>query len=193
MRKLRTIKLLAQQGGKVFKLFFISVLVFISIQSYAVDCSKMYEEQLKSVLNLTYDKFDQTKKQGFRVLSEASCYKEGADLLEKYIAHNNAKENSLRWHVAQLRAMSGDYPRAISSSILSLRPNENLQEYPLRWNDYVLATLAFLQHKKEVLIAHRNEVAKGVDDFIGNKMNLKLLDKLILNFDQTYEYAVNHE
>ncbi|MFK5891964.1 MAG: hypothetical protein QM504_01945 [Pseudomonadota bacterium] len=65
----------------MFKSIFISALVLFSIQSYAVDCSSMYEKQLQSVLNISYDKFDQTKKQGFRVLSEAGCYKEGADLL----------------------------------------------------------------------------------------------------------------
>jgi len=97
----------------------------------------------------------------------------------------------LRWHVAQLRASAGEYELAIASARLVLRESEDFSTRPLRWNDYVLATIAFLEKDREKLVEHRDRVAKG-DDYRGNAINLKLLNALLKHFDQNYLYATSH-
>jgi hypothetical protein len=49
-----------------------------------------------------------------------------------------------------------------------------------------------MEGNKKALIAHRNEVEKGKDDYFGNKLNLRLLDGLIKNFGKSYAYATNN-
>ncbi len=125
-------------------------------------------------------------------MANEKCDKQVADLIEKYIEVNNAKQSSLRWHVAQLRAHDNDYIAAIKWSKSVLRENEDYHENALRWNDYVLATIAFLEKDKEPLIVHRNNVEKAKEEHFGNSLNLKYLDSLIKYFDESYKYASNN-
>lgn len=157
----------------------------------AVDCSALYEKHLKTDLGLSYKEFDQTMGQGFRVLAAAGCSAEAADLIEAYIQKNEATEGSLRWHVAQLRASAGDYEAAIESARQSLSEKENLDENPFRWNDYVLATIAFMEGDLEKLKLHRDRVAEGKEAHFGNEMNLKLLDAMVKHFGKPYDYATS--
>ena len=164
------------------KIIIFTLFVLFPTLSLAIDCTKEYQQHLKTDLDLSYKEFDQTMNSGMRTLGNAGCHKEAADLIEAYIQKNKATENSLRWHVAQQRAMADDYPMAILSAKEVLLENEDFSKQPLRWNDYVLATIAFWEGNKEVLIIHRNEVAKGKDVYFGNALNLKLLDVLIEKF-----------
>ena len=98
----------------------------------------------------------------------------------------------MRWHIAQIRAISGDTAEAIKYANSVLVVHEDFTKNPLRWNDYVLATIAFLRRDRRVLIAHRDEVARGKADYAGNALNLKLLDSLSTNFDASYKFATQH-
>lgn len=62
----------------------------------------------------------------------------------------------------------------------------------LRWNDYVLATIAFLEHDKPALVLHREKVAEAREAHFGNDLNLKLRDSLVKYFDRDYKYATSH-
>jgi len=168
------------------------LLVWFPITSVAGDCDVAYQRHLATDLDLSYERFDQTPGSGFRVLAKLGCHKEAADLIERYITANQAKQNSLRWHVAQLLATAGDYPGAIASAKMSLKPTEDFSKNPLRWNAYVLATIAFLELDQAALLEHRNEVAKGADDYFGNRLNLRLLDALQKHIGQSYQYATEH-
>lgn len=147
------------------------------------DCAALYEEHKNSDLTLSYKKFDQTMGSGFRVLAGAGCQKEAADLIEEYIDVNDAKQSSLRWHIAQLRAGHGDYAAAIEYAHTVLLEEEDFSERPLRWNDYVLASIAFWEKDKEALVTHRDRVEEGLEEHPGNELNLRLLDALIKHFD----------
>jgi len=175
----------------MFKLIICTFLIFKPLLSLAVDCQKEYQKHLETDLNLSYKEFDQTQNSGMRKLGNLGCHKETADLIERYIQINNSKENSLWWHVAQQRAMANDYFQAILNAKKVLLDDEDFSKQPLRWNDYVLATIAFWEGDKEKLIFHRNEVSKAKDEYIGNKINLKLLDALIENFGKSYNYAAS--
>ncbi|TQV85811.1 hypothetical protein [Aliikangiella coralliicola] len=169
----------------------ILILLLLPLSALASDCEVEYQRHLTTDLELSYEKFDQTMDNGFRHLANAGCYKEAADLIEAYIKHNQLNKNSMRWHVAQLRASAGETDKAIASAKQSLLEKEDFSIEPLRWNDYVKATIAFLEKDKLALKHHRNKVAAGQHEYFGNALNLKLLDALIKHFDQSYLYATS--
>lgn len=154
-----------------------------------IDCAAMLKDALVSDIALTYEEFDQTQGRGFRRLADNNCQKEAADLIEAYITANNAHQNSLIWHIAQLRAAQGDYGQALIYARKSLNPAEDLSEHPLRWNDYVRGVIAFLESDKEALVYHRDRVALGVEAYFGNELNRKVLDSYITHFGRSYAYA----
>lgn len=157
-----------------------------------VDCAALLRAHLETDLALPYEAFDQTEGQGFRVLAARACHREAADLIERYIAANGAAERSLRWHAAQLRASSGETAAAIRHARSVLAESEDFANNPLRWNDYVLATIAFLERDREALLRHRAAVAAGKDAHFGNALNLKLLDSLVKHYERDYAWATSH-
>lgn len=165
------------------------LLAIAPVVAPASDCDALYREHLASDLQLAYDAFDQTEGSGFRVLAAQGCSKQAGDLIEAYLAHTNSKESSLRWHLAQMRASSGDATAAVRHARSTLiSPSEDAAS-PFRWNDYVLATIAFLERDRAALQRHRDAVAAGADAFAGNAMNAKLLDALLRHFELGYDEA----
>lgn len=153
-----------------------------------VDCAALYRAHLETDLKLPYEKFDQELGGGFRQLDAQRCFKEAGDLLEAWMRANGKDDESVRWHVAQQRAQQGDYAEAIRYAKGTLDDREDLAKHPLRWNDYVLATIAFLQHDRAALVAHRDRIAEGAS-YQGNAINLRLVDALVANFDGSYADA----
>lgn len=115
-------------------LFLVLAALAAGAASAEVDCQQLYREHLESDLTLSYEAFDQTMGSGFRELSAQGCEREAADLIEAYIEATGAEQNSLRWHIAQLRASHGDYEQAVRYARSSLLENEDLSARPLRWN-----------------------------------------------------------
>ena len=159
-------------------------------ESGSAECARVYADAMESDLGLSYEAFDQTRGQGFRRLSELGCRKEAADLIEAYMAATGASQRSLTWHIAQLRAGHGDYDSALQHARLSLIDPADTGASTLRWNDYVLAVIAFLEKDRPALVRHRARVAEGDDEHAGNVMNGRILDALIANFDKTYSEAI---
>ncbi|NEZ04986.1 hypothetical protein G4Y73_12580 [Wenzhouxiangella sp. XN201] len=170
-------------------LIVLAVIPFSMVQA-DVDCQSLFEKHLESDMELSYQEFDQTMDSGFRVLGAKGCNEEAADLIEEYIRVNSAEQRSLRWHIAQLRAMHGANAEAVRYAKSSLLDQEDFSERALRWNDYVLATIAFLEGDRKGLVRHRDKVAEGVGEHPGNELNLKLLDALIENFGADYATAL---
>lgn len=168
------------------------LLLTLSLSVKAQNCQQLYQQHLKTDMTLSYQEFDQTMGEGFRSMAQFGCDKEVADLIEKYIEINDAKQNSLRWHIAQLRGQANDYTAAIKWSKSVLLEKEDFTKRALRWNDYVLASIAFFEHNKKALVLHRNNVEKAKDEHFGNELNLKYLDSLIKYFDKSYKYASNN-
>jgi len=73
-----------------------------------------------------------------------------------------------------------------------IKDKEDYDKNALRWNDFVLANIAFFEKDKQKLMQHRNVVAAAKDAHFGNQLNTKFLDSLIKNFDESYHYSVNH-
>jgi len=150
-----------------------------SLAHASKDCQSLYEKHLASDMGLSYEEFDQTMGSGFRVLAAEGCSKEAADLIVEYIRVNSAKQSSLRWHISQLRAAHGDKEQAIQYARTTLLETEDFTTRALRWNDYVLATIAYLEGDMAALRHHRDNVEKGVGEHPGNAMNLRLLDTFV--------------
>lgn len=157
-----------------------AVLFFSYAFVYAEDdCQALLERHLETDMDLSYKEFDQTMGSGFRVLSAQGCHSESADLIERYIEVNSAEQSSLRWHIAQERAMAGENSEAVHYARTTLLEQEDFSERALRWNDYVLATIAFLEGNRDKLRFHRDQIAEGVGEHPGNELNLRLIDALV--------------
>jgi len=83
-------------------------------------------------MSLSYKEFNQTIGKGFRAMIGGECDKDTADLIEKYIEVNNAKQSSLWWHIAQTRAHANDYIAAIKWSKTVLIEKEDFSKNALR-------------------------------------------------------------
>lgn len=176
-------------NSKISKYIFIILVACATFPSYAVDCSVEYERHLKTDLSLSYEEFDQTLGKGMRPLANAGCAKETADLIIAYIEKNNDKRNSLVWHVAQQRALQDDTVEAIKYARLAILKSEDFSKSPLRWNDFVLATIAFLEKDRGAFDLHKAQVDSAKETYFGNALNAKLLEKLSLNFGHNYKDA----
>jgi hypothetical protein len=60
--------------------------------TYAVDCEVKYKKHLTTDLELSYEEFDQTMDSGMRILVNAGCHQEAADLIEAYIEKIRQRE-----------------------------------------------------------------------------------------------------
>jgi hypothetical protein len=84
-------------------------------------------------------------------------------------------------------AFENDYPLAKERFQHSFDPEEP-SNTPVLWNDYVSATLAFLNKDIEKLRHHRDRIANG-PEWNGSKGNLDVVDGLIKCFDKPYAVA----
>ena len=167
----------------------IFALLIFSALAVKAECDSLLINGFSNDLKLTYEQFDQTPGKGWRVLEDKKCYKEAAILIDKYILENNANQTSLKWHLLQMYAFSGESNKALQIVSAVLLPDEQQRNSPFLWNDYVLATAGFLEKDLSKLKFHRDNVAKYGKGFKPNEMNLATLDRLIENFDQTYQIA----
>lgn len=147
----------------------------------------------QNVLSLSYAKFDQIPGEGWRILGEVfGNYLEAAKLIDKYIVTNlNVLDlhqlRILKWHAGQMYAFSDHISEArqrFIESIDRLEPKDS----PILWNDYVLATIAFLDKDLHKLQMHRKAISEG-PQLNGALPNLDVVDGLIRCFDKTYREA----
>ncbi|NIJ35504.1 hypothetical protein FHR22_000153 [Sphingopyxis panaciterrae] len=167
----------------------------------------------EAMLRLDRNSFDQDDELGWRKLgNRAECRTVAADLIALYIeAHRDELARvwqipSFKWHEATTRAFAGDRARAIALMHQSLKPEAGPREfegwtaYALPWNDYVKATIAFLERDAEALAKARERLAASPvpDDFSKTDIsaatgiaaswppNLGVVDGLIACFDRPY-------
>lgn len=154
----------------------------------SADCAALYETHLSTDLDLSVDAFDQTEGQGFRALARSGCYREAGDLIEAWMKQREVVPSHVHWHLAQMRAHHDDRPAAIAAARRALRPDE-ASSAAFKWNDYALATIAFLERDRAAFDRHRNALAAAVSLHAGNALNLKLIDLLGRHFELDYLQA----
>lgn len=136
----------------------------------------------EAALALSYEEFDQTPGSGWRVLAEnGKRYPEAARLIEKYLTQhrelNLFQRVTLHWHAGQLWAFDGNNNKALHHLAFA-RLDPEPPNHPLRWNDYVEATVAFLEGDRAKLLAARNRMAAKSP----NDANLPIVNSLVANF-----------
>ncbi|WP_440055143.1 hypothetical protein ACSLBF_03030 [Pseudoalteromonas sp. T1lg65] len=157
-----------------------------SIASYA-SCEEIYQQQSQK-LDVSVNEFDQPPGAGWRALLDAKCYNEAVKLIDDYQQKHNTDNSALEWHYFQLLAFAGRKEEAISvgKKIISELPATSSPEF--LWNEYVIASVAFLEGDNQTLMENRNKLAKHKEHF-GNKMNLAAIDRLVNNIKQPYVIA----
>jgi hypothetical protein len=169
----------------------IALAALMSLTAVAQDCTISSEEEAK-LLSAPYQEFDQTLGGGWRVYGDRGCYFLAAQLLDRYKEKNleamlDWQVRVVIWHSGQMYAFGNDYERAKARFENSFNPKEPA-DTPILWNDYVHATLAFLDKDANKVRTHRDRIANG-PDFDGVKANLAVVDGLICCFDKPYEVA----
>jgi len=172
-------------------LVFIFLISSLPLFASAEKC-QLLPSDINENLNLTWKEFDQTEGQGHRKLALKGCFIEAATLIDVYILHHQETlEKSLvrilYFHAGQMYAYSELNSIAVQRMIKSLNPNEPLNP-ELNWNDYVQASVGFLQSDIEVIKLNRKNLAAGKPTQ-GNKINLSVVDQMIKCFGKPYSYA----
>jgi hypothetical protein len=161
----------------------------LSAPTEPVDCDQLLRDTVEVALTLDYQAFDQTPGQGFRILAEARCPRQGADLIERYIEQTGATQNSLRWHIAQQRGEAGQIELARAAAMASLRADE-AADAPFRWNAHVRAYVAFLDRDRAAFDAALAELDAHADAHQGNVINAGFWRRLAPHFQLGYPEAV---
>lgn len=170
----------------------------------------------KAMLQLDPNMFDQDDTLGWRKLgNRTGCKAEAADAIAFYIEVHREELTrqwqmpSFKWHEAQMRAMAGETLRAVQLMRKSVKPEKGPDafkgwtEYALPWNEYVKATIAFLERDLDALKKARDRLSASPlpADFaeldrsqVGGKapawpQNLDVVDRLIACFGRPYEEA----
>ena len=109
-----------------------------------------------AMMSLDQNAFDQDEHGGWRKVSaRTGCETAAADLIADYRdAHHRSSSTTLWMHEAQMRASAGDYSRA---KVLFGRSKHTMDGFG--WNDYIDATVAFLDRDKTALRAARDRLA----------------------------------
>lgn len=169
-----------------------------------------------AMLQLDPNTFDQDEAEGWRKLgNRPECKTEAADVLELYVKSHRAELDrrwlvpSFKWHEAQLRAMGGETKRAVGLMRQSIKPEKGPDgasgwtDFAVPWNEYVKATIAFLNRDRRGLKQARDRLAKSpipaefaqIDTSqTGGVLppwpqNLDVVDGLIACFGKPYEEA----
>lgn len=137
-----------------------------------------------------YQDFDQTAGKAWRSLAD-DCPVAAAELIDVYRASGHdltaSQKVNLAFHAGQLYAIAGSDDEAIKRFRLAVVNPAAPPQF--KWSEYVLATIAFLEHDAEALVKNRDRIADGGSE-ASNQTNLKVVDRLIANFGRTYKDAM---
>jgi hypothetical protein len=115
-----------------------------------------------------------------------------AILIDQYLERNKETLEEwqmigLVWHAGQMYAFNNEYELAKIRFLQAINPHEP-PDTAILWNDYVYATLAFLENDLAKLKLYRDKIAHG-PSFNAKKLNLEVVDRLIRHFGQPYSIA----
>lgn len=163
--------------------------VALPVATHAAGCDAQLKMHLASDLALAFEAFDQDDHQGWRPLADAGCEAEAAALIAAYAAKQAHPHPVLAWHRAQMLAEAGRTSNAIEAARATLHSAGSDDASGFDWNDYVNATIAFLQGDKPALQANRDRLAEAVAKTEMNQPNLRSADRLLRCFGQAYKIA----
>lgn len=153
-------------------------------QSSAESCLIAHSERHR-LLGLSLEAFDQQRDSGFRAVANLRCFAAAATLVDEYVQQHRSQLSPrqiglLRWHAGQLYAYAGNSSVARARMLDAIDLEEPEPPF-FPWNDYVRATIAFIDGNRDLLLQHRERIAATV-----SKGNLNIVDKLIECFGRPY-------
>lgn len=194
----------------------LNIVVIPSTRSFEADEAGKCVYDQDAMLRLDPNTFDQDDNAGFRQLgNHPECRTVAADIIALYIDRHKDElarrwqVPSFKWHEATMRALAGETKRAIPLMRQSIKPERGpdefvgWSEYARPWNEYVKATIAFLNHDRRGLKRARERLAKSpIPAGFANidtsqtggvlppwPQNLDVVDGLIACFGRPYEEA----
>jgi hypothetical protein len=163
------------------------------VRASDADCAATLKTLENTALRAPFDQFDQDSTIGWRVLSDRGCFAEAAQLIEHYAIEYDMKYRGLKWHLAQMHALAGNVDKALEAAQLSLSPIQEQMHPDFDWNDYVLATMAFLRGDRPSFDKHRAALKVASPRNPMNAANESVIDRLDRCFGKRYvdAYACN--
>ena len=153
-------------------------------------CSLTAEDKAANA-KLSWDDFDQkgTLPSTGRKLMERGCFETAADAWADYMINGPVaappEQRVMLWHLGQSLASAGDEKSAARVMAATRRADAPPpQSGPLKWNEYVLGTWAFLTKDRALLERMRDSVLAGPGP--GNRMNGNVLAAMTRCFDRPY-------
>ncbi|MEP6634095.1 MAG: hypothetical protein ABJA62_07785, partial [Luteimonas sp.] len=203
--------------GRFVMLLFICLISACATQSDMKSVATSQDQCLpqperERLLALNENDFDQDLSgggAGWRaVAAKAGCEIAAANLIRDYRERHSSEETIIYWHEGQMRAFGNDYVAAIALFEKSRKPKE---QDGAGWNEYVDASIAFLERDMHALKQARDalsavkaspefDLKDGVFEIPNNsgkpfKMrwppNIDVLDGLIKCFEKSYRDAYN--
>jgi len=174
------------------------------LQKYVADDGTACVADRDALMHLDFWTFDQDPERGIRkVLDKQGCDLAAADLMADYHARliekgervaykfpdqevvfsETGEVGMLYWHEGQVRAFAGQTDRAVELFRKSIAAD--LYDNAAK-KHYALATIAFLQHDKDALLAERGALAGIAPE---NDLNLGVVDGLVACFGKSYDVA----
>ena len=162
-------------------------------QASDADCAATLKKIGNTALRAPVDQFQQDPTVGWRALSDRGCFAEAAQLIERYALDYDLKYRGLKWHLAQMHALAGNVEKALEAAQLSLSPIQEQMHPDFDWNDYVLATMAFLRGDRPTFDKHRAALKAAAPRNPMNAANESVVDSLERCFGKSYgdAYACN--
>ena len=163
--------------------------IAVPVRASDADCAAALKKIGDAALRAPVGQFDQDSSVGWRALSDRGCFAEAAQLIEYYALDYDSKYRALKWHLAQMHALAGNVEKALEAAQLSLSPIQEQMHPDFDWNDYVLATMAFLRGDRPAFDKHRAALKAASPRNLMNAANESAIDRLDRCFGKRYEDA----
>jgi hypothetical protein len=161
----------------------------LSTGALAADCKQMLEQMGPTAMQLSVAQFDEDEAKGWRALQNHGCFAQAAELIEYFALEYDSNYRRLKWHLAQMQAFAGNTTEAVAAARLSVSPVQEQMHPDFDWNDYVLASIAFLQKDRAAFDVHRSSLKGNASKSPLNAANVAAIERLALCFEKPYAVA----
>ncbi len=167
----------------------------VFLHAYAAEpktCQTSFQAAAKVLPAQSWQEFDQSPEQGWRSLDAMGCRAESVRLIQRFIAIESSRLNTVRWHLAQNLALLGRTAESLDAARQTLMPADEAASAAAAgfdWNAYVLGTMAFLEGRFDELPA----LIERLERHPNNRANALILRRLRHCAGKSYQEALESE
>ena len=152
--------------------------------------SELRQQTIDSIMNLSFDEFDQNMEGGWRYYSNKEDFKTATNLIKLYLEKHpeieSTKRGVISFHCGQMLALLDKNEEAIPYMEASKMKENDV----MNWDVYVDATIAFLRKDRAAFDKKKSELKKKSVFPEDQNRNLIFLNKLEAHFNKTYQDAM---